>query len=426
MPARTVEVEARWLRRFAGWAAVVVGTGALAGVTGAVLTLLLHTVQHLAFGYGGETPFLIGEERVGALRRSAVLIGTGLGTGLAWWLFAKALGRGPNVRRALTDEHLPVGSTSLSALIQIVTVALGASLGREGAPREVGAACGLRLSRWAGLNAHHRQVVLAAGAGAGLAAVYDVPIAGVLFALETLLLSVTLSDVVVTAAVVAVATAVSLLFLPDHPTYSLPVLHTGVGIDLGAVLLGPLAGVGAALFSRLARAAASRAPSGWLLVPGALIAFAFLAALSAWRPEVLGNGRGPAQLVFAGTLALPVAAVLVLLKPIATALCLRGGAVGGLLTPAFSTGSLLGLLAGSAWQHVSATSQPVAFAVLGGTAVLAGTMRAPLTALALGLEFTGAPLTFLLPLTLAVLGSAFTSRRLSGALAPRVDADIES
>lgn len=121
-----------------------------------------------------------------------------------------------------------------------------------------------------------------------------------------------------------------------------------------------------------------------------------------------------------------MAALLVLLKPIATALCLRGGAVGGLLTPAFSTGSLLGLLAGTSWQHVSATSQPVAFAVLGGTAVLAGTMRAPLTALALGLEFTGAPLTFLIPLTLAVLGSTVTSRRLSDVLAPRIDADIES
>ncbi|HEV7208131.1 MAG TPA: chloride channel protein [Mycobacteriales bacterium] len=231
-----------------------------------------------------------------------------------------------------------------------------------------------------------------------------------LFALEVLLLSTALVDVVVTAVTVAIATAVSLLFLPDRSTFLVPSLHGRPVLLLGALAVGPIAGVVAAAFTKLTGAARNSAARGWRLIPGCVAAFAGLAVLGIFRPEVLGNGKGPAQLALTGSLALPVAAALLLLKPIATAVCLRGGAVGGMLMPAFATGSLAGLLVGHAWAHLVTGTQPGAFAVLGGGAVLAGTMRAPLTALALGIELTGVGPGLALPLAIAVGGSFLTCR----------------
>ncbi len=93
---------------------------------------------------------------------------------------------------------MPILTTAVHAVLQILTVALGSPLGREVAPREIGAIFAGWLAHRAGLSVREQQVMVACGAGAGLAAVYNVPLGGALFVLEVLLGTFSL-DVVIPA-----------------------------------------------------------------------------------------------------------------------------------------------------------------------------------------------------------------------------------
>jgi len=185
-------------RRGTGWltwrhAGAVLLAGVAAGLAGIVLTLLLHAVQHLAFGYT-ENSFLIGVAQASPQRRVIAAGAGGVVVGLGWWLHRRHLSRGGggrsiSVTHALAEPvpALPLLDTSIDAVLQLVAVGVGASLGREGAPRQVGAALAGGIAARFGLAADRRRVLLAAGAGAGLAAVYNVPLGGAAFTLEVLL-----------------------------------------------------------------------------------------------------------------------------------------------------------------------------------------------------------------------------------------------
>src|SRR6476660_6006617 len=148
-------------------------TGVLAGLAGSGLTLLLHAVQHAAFGYT-EVAFLTGVEQASAARRVTAMAIGGAVTGTGWWALWRYSRRFPAVADAPTgpDKRLPLPTVTTDAALQIIAVGFGASLGREGAPRQVGAALGGWLADHLRLDPAQRRTVLACGAGAGLAAVY--------------------------------------------------------------------------------------------------------------------------------------------------------------------------------------------------------------------------------------------------------------
>jgi H+/Cl- antiporter ClcA len=131
------------------------------------------------------------------------------------------------------------------------------------------------------------------------------------------------------------------------------------------------------------------------------------------HPQLLGNGKGPTELALTGIIGLTTAAALTLLKPLATAACLRSGATGGLLTPSLASGALLGVTAGQIWQNLWPGGQLGAFAFITAGAMLAVTQRAPLCAFALILEFTHTGYPLLVPLMVAVTTAFATSNRLS-------------
>lgn len=163
----------------------VVLTGILAGLSGMVLALILHAIQHLAFGYSygqivGSVSFLQGVTESSWPRRIVAIVAGGAVAGFGWWLLGRYGQRRVSIAAAVANPcvPMPAGTTTIHALLQIVTVALGSPLGREVAPREMGALGAGMVARKLRLLEDETRTLIACGAGAGLAAVYNVPLAG--------------------------------------------------------------------------------------------------------------------------------------------------------------------------------------------------------------------------------------------------------
>ncbi len=405
-----------------GWGSVGVAalTGLAAGLGGIVLTLLLHFVQHTAFGYTEQT-FLTGVELASPTRRVVAMTVGGAIVGVGWWLLRRWTNPFASVEAAVGQpaRDIPVGLAAADAALQIVAVGFGASLGREGAPRQVGAALGLWLSRKFRLPPDQQRTVLACGAGAGLAAVYNVPLGGALFTLEILLTSAAVRHVAPAVISSAVATAVSWPVLSMRPTYLVAAQHFAPALLVWSLLIGPLAALAGAGFVRLTSWSRTLAPAGWRLPVATTAVFAAVGALAIAFPQLLGNGKGMAQLAFDGTLPLLAVAGLLVLKPLATGACLASGATGGLLTPALATGAMLGGLTGAGWTAVWPGASIAAYAMIAAAAVLAATQNSLLCSIVLVLEFTHTGLELLAPMMLAVAGAVVCAR----ALSPKPDSE---
>jgi len=398
-------------------AIVTLLTGVAAGVSGMGLGLLLHLVQHLAYGYsldaviGGES-FLQGVSDAPPVRRVIVLAGCGALAGCGWWALYRYGRPLLAIKNAVQspDRPMPQPETSIHALLQIVTVALGSPLGREVAPREVGAAFAGWLSRRAGLAAEETRILIACGAGAGLAAVYNVPLAGALFVLEVLLGTVSFAAVLPAIVTSAIAARIAWIGLGDAIQYPVTPFPISGSLLTWSVLAGPLFGVAAFGFTRLAKTVTAKAPGDWRLIPSALIVFLGIGILAIDFPQLLGNGKGPIQLSLANDLSIRLALSLLVLRFAVTLAALRAGARGGMLTPGMTIGALLATVIGGLWTTVWPGEPLEAFALVGAGAFLASSMKMPLTAIALTLEFTHAAQDILFPVIFAVSGSSAASR----------------
>ena len=331
---------------------------------------------------------------------------------MGWWALRKWATPVVSIDRALADPALrmPLRASAADAGLQILGVGCGASLGREGAPRLIGAVAAGWLSTRAGLDPGTRRTLIACGAGAGLAAVYNVPISGALFTLEALLVSFAAREALLALLSAAVAVGVALPVLSGRPVYQFPAVSLSPSLVVFSLLVGPFAALAASSLVVGARRARALAPTGWRLPVATTLIFTAVGALSIGFPQLLGNGKGPAQLAFDGSVGIALAAALVVLKPVATVACVGSGATGGLLTPALATGALLGALAGGGWSLLWPGPSLAAFALIAATAVLGVSLRAPFCAIVLALELTHTGLALALPLAVAVGGAVLTTR----------------
>jgi len=359
----------------------IVLVGLLAGAAGAATTVLLHAVEHLTYRYDFGT-LLTGVENSGVLRR---MLGPMLGGALAgagWWLLRRRT-EVPHLSAVIAGER-PVRplALTLDAGLQVLLVGSGASLGREGAPRQTALAWShLGMSRWV-LTAQDREMLLACAAGAGLGAVYSVPLGGALFAARILLGTWqprALGCALITSSLaVAVAAPVTRL---EHP-----LVWPDAGLSplfaLLALALAPVAVVIGVGFDHLTAAARpARAPRSVELIPAIAAAGLMTGVCSIWLPELPGNGRSVLQVSVNSGLTLTAAAAILLAKPLLTALFLRAGAEGGLLTPALATGAAAGSVVALGLSAVTGVDLPVAAVSLTCAAgVLAITQRSPVFA----------------------------------------------
>ncbi len=387
---------------------VLVGLGA--GIAGALLMELLRAVQHLAWSYHSGN-FLDAVQRTSSAHRVIVLVIGGVVAGAGAMLLSR-FGSPGEVSEALwlRGAHVPLAASIARGVHSIVIVALGASLGREAAPQQTGAALASTLSEWAKLPEWQRRLLVACGAGAGMAAVYNVPLGGALFALEVLLGTLTLPLVLPALATSLIATAVAWIALPTHPTYSIPTYPVHASQIVWALIVGPIAGLAAVAWTWLIARAHALRPAGWLRAATPIGVFAALGALAIAYPQLLGNGKGTVQLALVGELGVGLLAVLLVLKPLLTAACLGSGAPGGLFTPTLAYGALLGGLLGKGWVEIWPGAPLGTYAIIGGAAVLAASMQGPLAAVVLLLELTHHGDALMVPVLLAVVEATVLAR----------------
>ncbi|MGQ7407565.1 chloride channel protein [Streptococcus suis] len=382
----------------------------LTGVGG----ILLHHLQDLVgeLLYGREKPFTPAYFSHLSSQKIVILVTvTGLLSGLVWYLLQNQNHRIHTIKAQLAAKNVKERPGMLSHLIhiawQIISVAAGSPIGKEAAPRELGALLAGRLSDREHFSLSDRRLMIACGAAAGLSAVYQVPVASVFFAFETMGISLSIKNFLLASLSMGLAAGVAGLSISSAPLYQISAMELSWGnLELAvclALVIAPLA----SLFRNLTAKAQARKAKDKRLLWQLPLAFSLLAISATIFPELLGNGSAFIESLFLG-MDFQKVVILLLLKAALVLLVLRAGAYGGTLTPSVAIGASLGYVLATALTVIWPSLSMDPAMVLGSAIFLAMTMKAPLTATALVISFTGQPLPAYLPLLLAV-GTAYLS-----------------
>jgi len=398
------------------WVALVL-TGVATGLLGDLLMWILAVAERLAFNYHSGS-YADAVARTSDLHRVVTLALAGVIGALAWFA----------VRRFLSDEkseiddaiwngdgELSIRRSFLTSIISEVVIGMGASAGREAAPKLMGGASGSLLSHWLRLSPSQRRLLVACGGGAGLAAVYNVPLGGAIFTAEVLCGSFALPTVVPALACSGIATLVAWIYLPSGATYAdIPGYHFSGSLlvwSLPAGLVIGLLGVGyVRLIGRVSHHRASGTRILWVMP----VVFVIVGVIGIRYPQLFGNGKDMAHEAFLGLGGIGLLFALFALKPLVTAMTLGAGAAGGVFTPFLSTGAVLGGFLGLAWTHLWHGTPVGAFALVGAAAMVGAVMQAPLAGLVLVLELTHSGFNLAIPMVVAVVIATFVVRQVDG------------
>jgi CIC family chloride channel protein len=352
--------------------------------------------------------------------------------GLIVWIARKPVGGGGMSALiesvALAGGKIPPQPVLANALAAVVTVGSGGSLGREGPMIRLGAMLSSWLGSRLGLAPHRLKILVGCGAAAGLAAAYNVPVGGALFAMEVILGNFALEIFGPIVASSVISTLISRALTGNAPRYAATgytlvsgweILHyIGLGVVCAFASVAFILGLrfGRRFFRSLRFLPEPLKP---------LLGMSLLGLLALWVPHVLGGGHETINLALAGQLRLPAPFALpdqftiVLLlglaagKLVATALTAGGGGAGGLFTPSLFFGAMVGGAYGygahSLWPDIA--SPYGAYAAVGMAAVMAGTSHAPISAILILFEFTG-NYDLILPLMVASITSSLLARKL--------------
>ncbi|WP_193376276.1 MULTISPECIES: chloride channel protein [Mycobacterium ulcerans group] len=389
----------------------VVIVGLLAGVAGLSTTVVLRFVEHLTYHYAFGS-LLEGITGSSPVRRALGPMVGGALAGLGWWLLRRRTDVPPLAGTIADHARIPRRTWSVDALLQVVLVGSGASLGREGAPRQFAAALSDFATTWLRrLSPGDREILLAcaagAGAGAGLGAVYAVPLAGALFALRIMLNTWNIRALGAALITSSLAVAIGSLVTHDRPELDWPSAESTYLLSAHALALAPVAFVVGVAFNRIMAAArpASLVRS-WTLIPGLAAAGLAIGICSHWWPELPGNGKSILTVSLASGMTLSAAAVILVLKPLLTALFLRVGGAGGMLTPSLATGAAAGSLLVLAIDAVAGTHLhgPV-ISLAAAAGVLAVTQGSPIWAAIFVWELARPPIWMLVVFLVTAVGA---------------------
>lgn len=393
-------------------------SGVMAGLGAAALSWLIHGIEWLTFGHSEATTPIVTEGTT-PLRRLMALTAGGVVAGVGWWALQRWGRPVVGITAAISADtparrQPPLPEGIVHAVLQIIAVGSGGPIGREVAPRELGALFAGRISDVLRLDDDTRRVLMASGAAAGLAGVYHVPLAGAVFALEILLCAFSVRLAMIALSTSLIATLVARIEVSPHVFYTVVAVDASLDHVGWAAVVGLLLGVPAMLFRQAVAHVESRRVHGQAVLWALPLSFVLTGMTAIWLPEVLGNGRSIAQTAFSGTqMTLLPGFALLAAKTGVVLLSLRCGAFGGTLTPALAIGALAGVLTGMLAGQAGLPVDLPAMALAGAVAFLAVSMNAPLTAFALIIGFTGQAPSAHLAMTAAIVCAMLTAHLFS-------------
>ncbi len=348
----------------------------------------------------------------------------GLCVGLITFYFAReAKGHGvPEVMEAVTLRGGRIRPRVVIAkmIASGVCIATGGSVGREGPIVQIGSSLGSTIGQWLKIDERRLRTLVGCGAAAGIAATFNAPVAGALFAVEIILSDFGVpqfSPIVISS---VVATVVSRYFIGDFPAFDVPsyslvsalelFAYTGLGVVAGFISVGfvkTLYGM-EDFFDRISLYPPLITTIGGVII--GLIAMVF--------PEVLGVGYETINQALSGHLVLWMLLVLIAVKIFAVAITIGSGGSGGVFAPSLFIGAMTGGAVGVLVNHLwpESVASPGAYALVGMAAVVAAATRAPITAILIVFELTS-DYKIILPLMITcIIATLIASRLQTGSI----------
>src|SRR5271170_862337 len=377
--------------------------GAAAGILGVIFRLALARADRLRDAFVAWTH---GQKVAGFF---LVVIACASATAVAAWLVRRfspdASGSGiPHVEAVLSGDlpEPPFRIIPVKFVGGVLAIGAGLALGREGPSVQMGASVAHLVGKIFKRNWPDCRVLLAAGAGAGLATAFNAPIAGAIFVLEELVRRFEPRIAIVALGASATAITVARLFLGDAPDFHVRALaFPSNGTKLLFFVLGVLSGLAAIAYNHaiLGAIAAAARLRRWPVELRAALIGAAVGTLAWFAPGLVGGGDPITQRSLEGIGTLAMIPLLFSLRFGLGAVSYAAATPGGLFAPLLVLGAQLGLFFGLGCQFLFSRLdiQPVVFAVVGMAAFFAGVVRAPLTGIVLVTEMTG-NVTMLLPM----------------------------
>lgn len=307
--------------------------------------------------------------------------------------------------------RMPLGNFTTQFFGGILCLISGQSVGREGPAVHMGAASGSLLGQWLKLPNNSLRPLAGCGVSAAIAASFNTPMAGVIFAMEVVLMEYSIAGFIpVIIAAVAGATITHLVFGPDI-TFSPPLSPLQSHWELPLMLIaGLLVSVFAAMFIRLQGASCKLSLNYpvWLRF---LIAGTVTGALALLVPQIMGVGYDTIEFAFSGELGISLLLLILMAKLLATAISLGLGIPGGVVGPCLVMGACVGGIVGIIAKDYlpMATSDLGFYVILGMGAMMGAILNAPLAAMIAILELTHNPY-LIFPSMLMVVAACLTTR----------------
>jgi len=293
----------------------------------------------------------------------------------------------------LEDSRIPPALTFLKPLSAAISIGTGGPFGAEGPIIATGGAFGSLTGQWMHISSAERKIVLAAGACAGMSAIFGSPLAAVLLAIELLLFEFSPRSIIPVVIGCVTGAGMHILLFGSSPVFAMPEIPAPSDSALAAyVVLGLIVGVAAAGVSRsiyIIEDLFEKLPVHWMWWPA--IGAIAIGVTGYFAPHTMGVGYDNITYLLGGSWSWRILFSLCVLKYVSWAVSLGSGTSGGTLAPLFTMGGGLGAMLGLGAMYFfpSLGIDPATAALAGMAAMFAGASRALLTSVVFALETTG-------------------------------------
>ncbi len=322
---------------------------------------------------------------------------------------------------ALNNGFMRWTNSFLRMLMSAITLGSGGSAGSEGPIIQIGSALASGVGQLLRVSGNRLRVIVACGAAAGVASIFNAPIAGVLFSLEVVMGEFNVhsfSPIVISS---VVATAFSRAFIDQGVTLRVLPYEVCSPWEIGLyALMGALAGLVSVGFIKTMQAAEHffehkvKLPKGLKPACGALV----VGMIGFFYPQVFGYSYEPITAAISGKFVLTTLLILLGLKIVATAFTLGSGGSGGILCPSLFLGAMLGSACGITFKYFfpHTVGSPGGYGVVGMGAMLGAVVQAPMTAIIMIFELTNTYTVILPMMTACIMASLVQKSILSGSI----------